>query len=98
MCGAPSADIFNGYTGAGRPSSANGVTPSRHAAAVRTESQDGLWGGKLPRFHAEATRNGAEWVVHVTELKQSVIARSRHEITAKACALLKASAGIEEGQ
>ena len=42
----------------------------------------------MPRFHAEATRSGAEWLIYVRELEQSIIVRSRDEIIAKACDLI----------
>jgi hypothetical protein len=55
-------------------------------------------GEKLPRFHAEATRSGAEWLIYVRELEQSIIVRSRDEIIAKACDLIKTKSGTTEEQ
>jgi hypothetical protein len=52
----------------------------------------------LPRFHAEATRSGAEWLIHVMELEQSVIARSPDEIIAKAYDLIRTKSGMSEDQ
>jgi hypothetical protein len=52
----------------------------------------------VSRFHADATRSGAEWLVQVTELEQSVVARSRDEIIAKAYDLIKARSGLSDDQ
>jgi hypothetical protein len=52
----------------------------------------------LPRFNADATRSGAEWLVHVAELEQSIIARSRDEIIAKAYDLIQTKSGVSEDQ
>jgi hypothetical protein len=52
----------------------------------------------LPRFNADATRIGGEWLAHVTELEQSIIARSRDEIIAKAYDLIQTKSGVSEDQ
>lgn len=39
-------------------------------------------------FHAEVTRSGAGWLIHVTELEESINARDRGEIAARAYDLI----------
>ena len=52
----------------------------------------------MPRFNADATRSGAEWLVHVPELEQSIIAQRRDEIIAKAYDLIQTKSGLSEDQ
>jgi hypothetical protein len=52
----------------------------------------------LSRFHAEVTRNGAGWLVHVGELNQSFDATRHDEIVTRAYDLIVSRAGVSVGQ